>query len=146
MNKEEYKRYVEKRARKSPILKNTITAFTVGGFICVLGQVFMDLYLRLGAEKKDASTFASITIIFLAITLTGIGVFDNLAKHAGAGMAVPISGFANSVSAEAIDAKSEGYVLGVGAKIFTIAGPVILYGTLSGVAYGLIYYLVGVLN
>ena len=146
MNKEEYKRYVEKRARKSPVLKNTITAFTVGGFICVIGQVFMDLYLRLGAEKKDASTFASITIIFLAITLTGIGVFDNLAKHAGAGMAVPISGFANSVSAEAIDAKSEGYVLGVGAKIFTIAGPVILYGTLSGVAYGLIYYLVGVLN
>ena len=146
MNKEEYKRYVEKRARKSPVLKNTITAFTVGGFICVLGQVFMNLYLRLGAEKKDASTFASITIIFLAITLTGIGVFDNLAKHAGAGMAVPISGFANSVSAEAIDAKSEGYVLGVGAKIFTIAGPVILYGTLSGVAYGLIYYLVGVLN
>lgn len=146
MNKEEYKSYVEKRAKKSPILKNTITAFAVGGFICVIGQVFMDLYIRLGAEKKDASTFASITIIFLAITLTGIGVFDNLAKHAGAGMAVPISGFANSVSAEAIDAKSEGYVLGVGAKIFTIAGPVILYGTLSGVAYGLIYYLVGVIN
>ena len=146
MNKEEYKRYVDKRAKKSPILKNTIIAFAVGGFICVIGQVFKDLYIRLGAEKNDASTFASITIIFIAITLTGFGVFDSLAKHAGAGMAVPISGFANSVSAEAIDAKSEGYVLGVGAKIFTIAGPVILYGTLSGVAYGLIYYLVGVIN
>lgn len=146
MNKEEYKRYVDKRAKKSPILKNTITAFAVGGLICVIGQVFKDLYIRLGAEKNDASTFASITIIFFAITLTGFGVFDSLAKHAGAGMAVPISGFANSVSAEAIDAKSEGYVLGVGAKIFTIAGPVILYGTLSGVAYGLIYYLVGVIN
>jgi stage V sporulation protein AC len=146
MNKEEYKRYVDKRAKKSPILKNTIIAFAVGGFICVIGQVFKDLYIRLGAEKNDASTFASITIIFFAITLTGFGVFDSLAKHAGAGMAVPISGFANSVSAEAIDAKSEGYVLGVGAKIFTIAGPVILYGTLSGVAYGLIYYLVGVIN
>jgi stage V sporulation protein AC len=146
MNKEEYKRYVDKRAKKSPLLKNTIIAFMVGGFICVIGQVFKDLYIRLGAEKNDASTFASITIIFFAITLTGIGVFDSLAKHAGAGMAVPISGFANSVSAEAIDAKSEGYVLGVGAKIFTIAGPVILYGTLSGVAYGLIYYLVGVIN
>jgi stage V sporulation protein AC len=146
MNKEEYKSYVEKRAKKSPLLKNTIIAFMVGGFICVIGQVFKDLYIRLGAEKNDASTFASITIIFIAITLTGFGVFDSLAKHAGAGMAVPISGFANSVSAEAIDAKSEGYVLGVGAKIFTIAGPVILYGTLSGVAYGLIYYLVGVIN
>ena len=146
MNKEEYKRYVDKRAKKSPILINTIIAFMVGGFICVIGQVFKDLYIRLGAEKNDASTFASITIIFFAIMLTGIGVFDSLAKHAGAGMAVPISGFANSVSAEAIDAKSEGYVLGVGAKIFTIAGPVILYGTLSGVAYGLIYYLVGVIN
>ena len=146
MNKEEYKRYVEKRAKKSPILRNTITAFTVGGFICMIGQAFMELYIRLGADKKDASTFASITIIFITITLTGMGVFDNLAKHAGAGMAVPISGFANSVSAEAIDAKSEGYILGVGAKIFTIAGPVILYGTLSGVAYGIIYYLAGALS
>ena len=146
MNKEEYKRYVDKRAKKSPILRNTITAFTVGGFICMIGQAFMELYIRLGADKKDASTFASITIIFIAITLTGMGVFDNLAKHAGAGMAVPISGFANSISAEAIDAKSEGYILGVGAKIFTIAGPVILYGTLSGVAYGIIYYLAGALN
>lgn len=141
MNKEEYKKYVEKRAKKSPILRNTLIAFCIGGFVCVIGQLFMDLYLHLGADTKNASVFASITIIFFAIMLTGFGVFDNIAKFAGAGVSVPISGFANSVSSEAIDTKSEGYVLGVGAKIFTIAGPVILYGTLSGVAYGLIYYL-----
>ena len=108
MNKEEYKKYVENRAKKSPILKNTFIAFCVGGFVCVIGQVFMDLYLRLGAEKQNASTFASITIIFIAIMLTGLGVFDNIAKFAGAGVSVPISGFANSVSSEAIDTKSEG--------------------------------------
>jgi stage V sporulation protein AC len=141
MDKEEYKKYVEGRAKKSPILKNTAIAFCVGGFICVIGQIFMDLYLHLGADSKNASVFASITIIFLAIMLTGFGIFDNIAKFAGAGISVPISGFANSVSSEAIDAKSEGYILGVGAKIFTIAGPVILYGTISGVIYGIIYYL-----
>ena len=146
MNKEEYKSYVEKRAKKSPILKDTSLAFLVGGFVCVIGQLFMDLYMYLGAEKQNASTFASITIIFIAITLTGLGVFDNIAKYAGAGTFVPISGFANAVSSQAIDSKSEGYILGVGAKIFTIAGPVILYGILSGTAYGLIYYLVGVLG
>ena len=104
MEKEEYKKYVEKRAKKSPVLKNTFIAFMTGGLVCVIGQAFMDLYLRLGAEKQNASTFASITIIFFAITLTGFGVFDNLAKVAGAGLSVPISGFANSVSSEAIDA------------------------------------------
>ena len=146
MNKKEYKKYVEKRAKKSPIFKNVLIAFGVGGFVCVIGQVFMDLYLRLGVEKQNASIFASITIIFIAITLTGLGVFDNIAKFAGAGVSVPISGFANSVSSQAIDSKSEGYILGVGAKIFTIAGPVILYGILSGIAYGLIYYFVGVIQ
>ena len=146
MNKEEYKKYVEKRSKKSPILKDVSLAFLVGGFICIIGQIFLDLYLRLGADKENASTFASITIIFIAIMLTGLGVFDNIAKYAGAGTFVPISGFANAVSSQAIDSKSEGYVLGVGAKIFTIAGPVILYGILSGTIYGLIYYLTGVLG
>ena len=145
MNKEEYKKYVEKRAKKSSVIKNFLIAFCVGGFVCVMGQIFMDLYVRLGIEKQNASVFASITIIFIAIILTGLGVFDNIAKFAGAGVSVPISGFANSVSSQAIDSKSEGYILGVGAKIFTIAGPVILYGILSGIAYGLIYYLVGVI-
>ena len=141
MNKEEYKKYVEKRSKKSPILKDVSLAFLVGGFICIIGQIFLDLYLRLGADKENASTFASITIIFIAIMLTGLGVFDNIAKYAGAGTFVPISGFANAVSSQAIDSKSEGYVLGVGAKIFTIAGPVILYGIVSSCFFGLIYWL-----
>lgn len=143
MNKEEYKTYVEKQAKKSPIIKNIAFAFSIGGLICVIGQAFMDLYLYLGIEKKTSSTLASITIIFLTAFLTGLGVFDNIGKIAGAGTTVPISGFANSISSQAIDSKSEGYILGVGAKIFTIAGPVILYGIFSGVIYGVIYYLVG---
>lgn len=143
MNKEEYKAYAEKKAKKSPILKDTAFAFLFGGLICVIGQIFMDLYVYLGADTKRASTLASITIIFITAVLTGLGVFDNIAKIAGAGTVVPISGFANSISSQAIDSKSEGYILGVGAKIFTIAGPVILYGILSGVIYGVIYWLIG---
>ncbi len=141
MNKEEYKKFVEKRAKKSPIIKDVVFAFVIGGLVCVIGQCFMNLYLRLGVYEKNASTLASISIVFIAILLTGLGVFDNIAKLAGAGVSVPISGFANSISSQAIDSKSEGYILGVGAKIFTIAGPVILYGILSGTVYGLIYYL-----
>lgn len=143
MNKEEYKKYVEKRAKKSPILKDTCFAFLIGGSICVLGQLFMNLYLRFNLEKQLASTLASLSIVLIAVILTCIGIFDNIARVAGAGIIVPISGFANAVSSQAIDSKSEGYVLGVGAKIFTIAGPVILYGTISGVLYGVIYYIVG---
>lgn len=145
MNKEEYKKLVEGRAKKSPILKDTLLAFVFGGTVCVIGQCFMNLYLYLGVEKQLASTLASISIIFITALLTGLGVYDNIAKHAGAGLSVPISGFANSISSEAIDTKSEGFILGVGAKIFTIAGPVILYGILSGAIYGVIYYLVGVI-
>ncbi len=143
MKKEEYKEYVEKRAKKSPLFKDVAFAFVIGGLVCVLGQFFMDLYLYWGIEKQTASTLASISIIFIAILLTGLGVFDNIAKFAGAGTTVPISGFANSISSQAIDSKSEGYILGVGAKIFTIAGPVILYGILSGTIYGVIYYIAG---
>ena len=143
MKKEEYKEYVEKRAKKSPLLKNVAFAFVIGGLVCMLGQLFMDLYLYLQIDKQTASTLASISIIFIAILLTGLGVFDNIAKFAGAGVSVPISGFANSISSQAIDSKSEGYILGVGAKIFTIAGPVILYGILSGTIYGVIYYIAG---
>ncbi len=143
MKKEDYKDYVEKRAKKSPLLKNVAFAFVIGGLVCMLGQIFMDLYLYLQIDKQTASTLASISIIFIAILLTGLGVFDNIAKFAGAGVSVPISGFANSISSQAIDSKSEGYILGVGAKIFTIAGPVILYGILSGTIYGVIYYIAG---
>ena len=140
MNEKKYKAYVEKHAPKSPIIKNCIWAFTVGGLICLLGQGLSDIYVKLGMEKQDAGTLTSISLIFLTALFTGIGIFDDLAKHAGAGTLVPITGFANAVASPAIDTKTEGFILGVGAKIFTIAGPVILYGTAAGVVYGGIYW------
>ena len=140
MKKQEYIEYVESRAKKSPILKNCAFAFLFGGFICSLGQIFIDLYTMWGLGEKDAGTLSSVTLIFLASLLTGLGVFDNVAKIAGAGTLVPITGFANAVSSQAIDAKSEGYILGVGAKIFSVAGPVIVYALVSSSVYGLIYY------
>ena len=116
-------------------------AFLFGGLICVIGQWLMDMYLYLGLSKDNASMSVSITLIFLSALLTGLGWYDRIAKHAGAGTLVPITGFANSVAAPALEFKTEGYILGLGAKIFIISGPVILYGTLASVLYGLIYYL-----
>lgn len=116
-------------------------AFLFGGLICVIGQSLMDMYLYLGLSKDNASMSVSITLIFLSALLTGLGWYDRIAKHAGAGTLVPITGFANSVAAPALEFKTEGYILGLGAKIFVISGPVILYGTLASVLYGLIYYL-----
>ena len=142
MKNQEYIEYVESRAKKSPILKNCCFAFLFGGSICVIGQIFIDLYTMWGMEEKNAATTASITLIFLASLLTGLGVFDNIAKIAGAGTLVPITGFSNAVTSQAIDAKSEGYVLGVGAKIFSVSGPVIVYAVLSGTVYGIIYYVI----
>lgn len=141
MKNQEYINYVEGRAKKSPILKNCALSFTIGGFICIIGQVCKDLYSYFGADTETAGTLASITLIFTSVTLTGLGIFDDIAKHAGAGTLVPITGFANAISSQAIDSKSEGYVLGVGAKIFSIAGPVIVYALLSGAVYGVIYYI-----
>ncbi|MBO5312341.1 MAG: stage V sporulation protein AC [Clostridia bacterium] len=141
MNKQEYKEYVEGRAKRSPVLKDCAFAFLFGGLICTLGQLLIDLYTYLGIEKKDASSLASISLIFLSALLTSLGVFDNIARIAGAGTLVPITGFANAVTSQAIDSKSEGYVLGVGAKMFTIAGPVIVFGIFSGTVYGVIYYI-----
>ena len=141
MNKKEYKAYAEKHAPRSPIVKNCIWAFTVGGLICLLGQGISDIYVKLGMEKQDAGTLTSATLIFLTALFTGIGIFDDLAKHAGAGTLVPITGFANAVASPAIDAKTEGFILGVGAKMFTIAGPVIVYGTVASVVYGVIYWI-----
>ncbi len=142
MNKEEYKKYVDKRAKKSPVFKNCIFAFLIGGLICVIGQCFMNLYIYFGVEEKLSSTLASVTLIFIASLLTGFGVFDKIARVAGGGTLLPITGFANSISSQAIDSKSEGLITGVGAKIFTIAGPVILYGILSGAIYGIILYFI----
>ena len=141
MKKEEYVEYVEGRAQKSPIFKNCICAFAVGGLICTIGQALHDLYSLLGVNEQDSKTLSSVSLIFIAALLTGLGVFDNIAKFAGAGTLVPITGFSNAVSSAAIESKSEGYVLGVGTKIFTIAGPVILYGCTASVVYGVIYYL-----
>ena len=146
MKKESYKKYTEAVAPKSPLLKDCIWAFLVGGLICCIGQGLLDIYGKvLELSEKDAGTLCSITLIFLAALLTGIGIFDNIARHAGAGTLVPITGFANSVVSPAIDSKSEGLVLGVGAKIFTVAGPVLLYGTLAGAVYGLIYWIFGII-
>lgn len=111
--------------------------------ICVIGELIKNLYIYLGADSDTAGTLTTVTLIFIASLLTGFGVFDSIARHAGAGTLVPVTGFSNAVTSEAMDSGSEGIILGVGAKIFTVAGPVILFGLASGVVYGIIYFLVG---
>ena len=146
MNKQTYKRFSDAHAPHSPILKNCICAFLVGGTICAFAQGLRDIYSKLcNADADTSATLTSVSLIFLAVVLTAIGIFDRIAKHAGAGTLVPITGFANAVVSPAIDSHAEGLLLGVGAKIFTVAGPVLLYGTLAGAVYGVIYWLVGVL-
>ena len=141
MNKKAYKKYVEAHQKKSPILKNCIWAFFVGGAICLFGEILCTLYKYVPIiSSSQVPTLTSITLIFLSVTFTGIGIYDKIAKHAGAGTLLPITGFANAVASPAIDSRSEGYVLGVGAKIFTVCGPVILFGTLAGTIYGIIYW------
>ena len=143
MNKEQYKKYVSAHAKRSPLLKNCCFAFIIGGFICLLGELLTILYRSLSfIPSSQAHTLTSITLIFLSVLLTGLGVYDKIAKVAGAGTLLPITGFANAVASPAIDSRSEGYVLGVGAKIFTVCGPVILYGTLAGTIYGVIYCII----
>ena len=143
MEKETYKRFADAHAPHSPIGKNCLFAFLIGGSICLLGQILRDIYQKLcNMSEEDAGTLTSVSLIFLAVLLTGLGLFDRIAKVAGAGTLVPITGFANAVVSPAIDSSAEGYVLGVGAKIFTVAGPVLLYGTLAGTVYGVIYWLV----
>lgn len=137
-----YQGYASARAAKSKLLPDCCKAFLVGGIICTIGQGLYDLYAMTPMTEENVKTMVSVTLIFLAALLTGIGVFDKIAKHAGAGTLVPITGFANAVVAPAVDTKTEGFILGVGAKIFTIAGPVILYGTLTSAIYGVIYYIV----
>lgn len=136
------KRLIKSVSPPSSIVKNTIKAFIFGAMISGAGEALRALYLYLGASEKNSPLFVSLTIIALASVLTALGAFDKIARHAGAGTLVPISGFSNSVTSQAIDAKSEGFVLGVGSKIFTICGPVVLFGLCSGVLYGLIYYVV----
>lgn len=142
---EKYEKFSSEHAAKSPLGKDCFFAFTVGGFICVLGQAFSDIYTLLGVNEETVKALVPVSLIFLSVLLTGIGVFDKIAKFAGAGTLVPITGFANAVAAPAIDNKAEGYVMGLGAKIFIIAGPVIMYGILASVIYGGIYYIAGLI-
>lgn len=141
MSPEEYDKLSKKASPNSPFLKNLFFAFVIGGLICALGQGFLLIYQRLGVDQEAASIWASITLVFLAILLTGLNLYDSIAKVAGAGTLVPITGFANSMSSAAVEFKSEGWILGLGAKMFIIAGPVIVYGVSASILYGLIYYL-----
>ena len=141
MTEREYGRLVKEMSPKSPLKKDLVKSFVVGGLICLLGQVAVNCYKGLGLEQQDASTAASMTLVAISALLTGLSLYDNIAKHAGAGTLVPITGFANSIAAPAVEFKTEGFVLGVGAKMFTIAGPVIVYGVSASVVYGLIYWI-----
>ena len=140
MTEKEYSRLVRRMEPPSPVWKDCFHAFWVGGLICVLGQLLLDSYMAAGLEKEQAQTGMSMTLIALSALLTGLSVYDDIAKFAGAGTLVPITGFANAISAPAIEFKTEGWVTGTGAKIFSIAGPVITYGTLCSVVYGVILW------
>ena len=141
MTDREYNELVKSMSPKSPIVKDCIFAFLIGGFICAIAQLILNGYTALGLEKTDASTATSMTMVAISALLTGLSLYDDIAKHAGAGTLVPITGFANSVAAPAVEFKTEGFILGVGAKMFTIAGPVIVYGVSASVVYGLIYWI-----
>lgn len=145
IDSENYRKYAAGRAKKSPILKNCVFAFLTGGAICTVAQGLTEAYQALGLDQEDSGTLTSVTLVFVAAMMTGLGIFDRIAKFAGAGTLVPITGFANAVAAPAIDTKGEGFVMGVGTKTMSIAGPVILYGTTAGVVYGVIYWLMQIL-
>lgn len=140
MTERQYGKLVQQISPKSPIGKDCLLAFIVGGGICALGQLFVNWYQMLELSKEDAYMAASMSLVVLSALLTGLSLYDNLAKYAGAGTLVPITGFANSIAAPAVEYKTEGFILGVGAKMFTIAGPVIVYGVSASVVYGLIYW------
>ena len=140
-DKKNYKKFADAHAKKSPIVRDCLRAFFVGGGICVLGQSFIILFGLMGIGREDAGLFSSSLLILASACLTCFGYFEKIAKFAGTGTLVPITGFANAVVSPAIDAKAEGFILGVGSKIFTVAGPVLLYGTLAGTLYGLFYWL-----
>jgi len=141
MTDKQYDALIRELSPRSPMGKDCINAFWIGGLICVLGQVFLNLYGNLGLDKETAGTATSMSLVCLSAVLTGLSLYDNIAKYAGAGTLVPITGFANSVAAPAVEFKTEGFILGVGAKMFTIAGPVIVYGVSASVVYGFIYWI-----
>lgn len=137
--KNKYLKLVEEKSPKSKIFKNSVKAFVIGGIICTIGQCFLSFYKMMGLSKELSGSATSISMILISVILTGFDIYPKIAKHGGAGTLVPITGFANAVAAPAIEAKTEGYILGVGAKIFTISGPVILYGTIASFIAGIIY-------
>lgn len=143
LSNQEYSRLVQAHVKASPLWKDLTWAFGVGGAICALGQALRNFYQRLGLDLDQAGTAVSITLVFIAALLTGLGLFDNLAKRAGAGTLVPITGFANAMVSPALEFRSEGLITGVGAKLFTIAGPVLVYGISASVVYGLLLVLFG---
>ena len=143
MNKNEKIKLIKKYESKSPMVKNFLMAFLFGGLICLLGEFIKRGLISLDIASDEAKSLTTVILIFIASALTGLGIFDKIARHAGAGTLVPVTGFSNAVTSQAMDSGSEGIILGVGAKIFTIAGPVILFGITSGVIYGIIYYLFG---
>lgn len=141
MTEKEYGKLVEEISPNSPMGKDCLFAFVVGGIICTIGQFFINYYKQIGLDQDSAGTAASMSLVVLSAILTGLSLYDNIAKHAGAGTLVPITGFANAVAAPAVEFKTEGFILGVGAKMFTIAGPVIVYGLFASVVYGFIYWI-----
>lgn len=145
MDKEEYKRLAERKSPPSSLCANCVRAFLFGGAICTVGQVLFALYGKTGLNEELTACAVSVTMIFIGVLLTGLDIYGKLAKYAGAGTIVPITGFANSVAAPAIEARTEGFVMGVGAKIFTIAGPVIVYGVIAATAAGVWYYILSVI-
>ena len=141
MSPKEYQDYVQQKAKKSPIFKDVVLAFVIGGLICVLGQAIQDGWGAAGLDKEAAGTATSCTLVFLSALSTGLNLYKKIARYGGAGTLVPITGFANAVVSPAIDFKSEGFVTGMAAKMFVVAGPVIVFGTLASVIYGVILML-----
>ena len=142
MNAKQYDALVKRHSPNSPITKDCFFDFLIGGLICCVGQFFLNWYQSLGLDKETTGTACSVTLVAISALLTGLSLYDNIAKFAGAGTLVPITGFANAIAAPAGEFKTEGFILGVGAKMFTIAGPVIVYGVSAGVVYGLIYWII----
>ena len=143
MTPQEYQTYVRQNAKKSPILRDTALAFVIGGAICVLGQLIQNGWAAAGLSKEDAGTATSCTLVFLSALLTGLNLYNKLARFGGAGTLVPITGFANAVVSPAIDFKSEGLITGMATKMFLVAGPVIVFGTAASVLYGVVLMLLG---
>jgi len=146
MREKDYKAYVESISPKSNLLLDCVKAFAVGGLICTLGEAICSLLRLLSISRDDSTVWTSVILIFIGATLTGIGIYDKIGKFAGAGSIVPITGFANGITSPAMEYKPEGYVLGIGAKLFIIAGPVIVYGVCASMLGGLIYYILSVVG